>query len=276
MPEKVHPTRDESEEAFISRCMTSLADEYSDRAQRYAVCQRYWDAGPKAADGLRYAACTSDLKAVNTERREVVHAISTATEDRVGDIIEPAGWELDNYRRNPVVLLDHQRTVDHIIGRGTVWTERDGLYARTSFGDHQLGRDAFALVRAGLASAWSVGFRGVDFSPRKTGKTAVGGVHFKRQELYEYSLVAVPMNPDAVTHALKSCGVSQASLRLLAKLDPEPAAPPADAARSGATAEARVLSEGALLALRNALERSERSTRRLILDVSLREVQHGR
>lgn len=37
-----NPHADESEEAFMSRCMRALADEFPDNAQRAAVCLRQW------------------------------------------------------------------------------------------------------------------------------------------------------------------------------------------------------------------------------------------
>ncbi len=38
----------------------------------------------------------------------MTYVLSDATVDRYGDIIEPTGWMLDNFRRNPIALFGHQ------------------------------------------------------------------------------------------------------------------------------------------------------------------------
>lgn len=44
---------------------------------------------------------------------------SMGTEDRVGDVIDPNGWELASYLRNPVFLWAHRRSEPQI-GRAHV------------------------------------------------------------------------------------------------------------------------------------------------------------
>ena len=34
--------------------------------------------------------------------------LSDATPDRHGDVIEPGGWELGNFRKNPIALFNHR------------------------------------------------------------------------------------------------------------------------------------------------------------------------
>lgn len=41
--EFVEPTADEDHDTFIGRCMSELSSEFPDEAQRYAVCESYWD-----------------------------------------------------------------------------------------------------------------------------------------------------------------------------------------------------------------------------------------
>lgn len=152
-----------------------------------------------------------ETKAINEKTREIMHLISTPSEDRAGDVVEPAGADLANYLKNPVVLADHDYSIKSIIGRATSMTvEEDGIFARTQFHDEGLGRDAFNLVKNGMAKAWSIGFRPKEYEAIKDedGKH-VKGFRFSKWELLEYSLVAVPMNPDAVHNAVKR-GIVQA------------------------------------------------------------------
>jgi hypothetical protein len=60
---------------------------------------------------------------------------SDATVDRFDEMIDPAGWQLDNYRRNPVFQNAHQYgDVIFTLGRALVTEVRDGrLFQRIQF-----------------------------------------------------------------------------------------------------------------------------------------------
>ena len=45
--------------------------------------------------------------------------LSDGSVDRMGDVIEPAGWQLDKLKSDPPVLFNHDR--GQVVGR---WTER--------------------------------------------------------------------------------------------------------------------------------------------------------
>ena len=145
---------------------------------------------------------SQEVKAVNNDSREVLHLITNATVDRAGDIVEPKGAEIANFMRNPVVMADHGHSIDKIVGRATAIEVSDkGIMARTQFRDTPLGREAFALAKEGIGG-WSIGFRPISFDPIKDGKGMTKGFTFKQWELLEYSIVAIPCNPDIVTNAI--------------------------------------------------------------------------
>lgn len=187
-----------------------------------------------------------EIKSINAKKRQVTHLISNDSVDRAGDIIDPQGWTLENYKRNPIVLLNHSYDVRDIIGKSVaIDTSKEGLYSTTEFGQHMVGEEAFLLVQAGLAKAWSVGF-----APVK-GHTMVRGAsdeiecpvcmalkpknswatHFTAADLLEYSLVAIPMNQDVVMDAVKA-GLTKAHVPLFFR-NTEPETPSLDA-RHGA------------------------------------------
>lgn len=171
-----------------------------------------------------------EIKAIDVDQRTITHLISTASIDRAGDMVEPLGWDLANFKRNPVVLADHSYTIDRIIGRAeNVEASKEGLTATTRFDDLGLGAQAFRLISEGFLKAFSVGFKpkiahsvraGVNAkcercevardsqvegkSPEEIERVFIRGTHFIEQELLEYSAVAVPMQPDAVLNAIKS------------------------------------------------------------------------
>lgn len=177
-----------------------------------------------------FGAHAYEIKHINATKREITHLVSNARPDRAGDIVEPKGWVLDNYLRNPVVLVDHDYRVEKIIGRAaSVYFDDSGLYATTKFHDKGLGAEAFELVHAGIAKAWSVGFKPTQQEPIKGEKGALLGFRFTQQELLEYSLVAIPMNPDAVNNAIR-CGLSPDNIPILFSAPTDPAVAALDGA----------------------------------------------
>lgn len=142
--------------------------------------------------------------------------------DRMGDIIRQDGWELANYKRNPVILWGHAHGFDSVadepIGRSLeLRVDKGALYGDILFDveDERAAR-IFRKARAGFVQAGSVGFR-----PLKTShvsddaeRTKLGlgrfGVIFDKAELLEFSLCAIPANPNALQQAVKSGAITEA------------------------------------------------------------------
>lgn len=163
---------------------------------------------------IHRAFCTPDIKAVDVKRREITHLISTSSIDRAGDIVEPSGADVANFMKNPVVLANHDYSIENIIGRATsIKIQSDGLTATTQFHDKGLGADAFELVNTGFARAWSIGFRPTEHESMKDDKGSFKGFRFTKWELLEYSLVAIPANPDAVSNAVQRGIVTQSNVK---------------------------------------------------------------
>lgn len=135
-------------------------------------------------------------KSVDETERSIKQYISTTTLDRGKDIMLPKGLDETNYRKNPVVLFNHDR--DLIVGKN-LWLkkESDGVLAKTQFANTPFADDIYILNKEGCLNAWSIGFmpRKWDFDQEK------GITTYTDWELYEYSSVSVPMNQDAVNTA---------------------------------------------------------------------------
>lgn len=124
---------------------------------------------------------------------------SMGTEDRLGDVIDPAGWDLQAYLRNPVFLWAHQRA-DIPIGRSVrTWVEGNLLLAAIEFAPTALAQSVRALYQSGHMRGISVGFRPIEFIQR-TASNGRKAVRFIRQELLEISAAPVPMHPGALAH----------------------------------------------------------------------------
>ena len=136
--------------------------------------------------------------------REIAVIASDATVDRMGDIIEPHGVQLDNYRRNPIVLAQHD--ADSPVGRCiSIGVEGGAVRAKIQFapeGVSELADEYCRLAKTGIISAVSVGFAPLKSEPIRDEKgRSTGGLRFTSWELLELSLVSVPANPAAVVIA---------------------------------------------------------------------------
>jgi len=120
---------------------------------------------------------------------------STSTPDRSGDAISADGWDLDAYRRNPVVLLQHdgepigRATTVAVVGDQLLMTIQllpEGVSEKADF--------VWRLIQEGAMNAVSVGFRPI----AERYNSERGGVDYLEQELLEISIVSVPCNPEAL------------------------------------------------------------------------------
>lgn len=139
-----------------------------------------------------------ETKATPSADGTVSFVASTATEDRMGDTIDQNGWDLRAYRKNPIILFGHNH--DQPVGRAKRVEVRNGsLEIDIEYMPEEVSPFAAMIGRmanAGFLPAVSVGFRPLEYEPRKK-----GGLHFKRQELLEVSSVTVPANGEALAFA---------------------------------------------------------------------------
>ena len=145
-----------------------------------------------------------EIKVIDAKAGRVMAVVSTETRDRDGDIIRQAGWDLDNFMKNPVMLDSHRYgSLEAVIGRWeSMEVKGKKLIGEATYriGKGQLNADiAFDIAREGGA-AFSVGF-----IPDMTQAKEIDGgdvfwptYEFNKQELLEVSQVSVPSNPDAM------------------------------------------------------------------------------
>jgi hypothetical protein len=136
--------------------------------------------------------------------------ISTNTPDRSEDVVEPTGVLLDNYRKNPVVLWDHGfGGINVPIGK---CEDSDGNLAMTVMDEAIEAGCFFAqscweacqifeLIVEKIIRATSIGFRPLEAEPRTKGLDRPG-LWIKLWELFEWSWVIVPDNPQALAKVL--------------------------------------------------------------------------
>jgi len=168
------------------------------------------------SDGRQGIRATVEVKTTVSEgdHPTLEFVASSATLDRYREIIEPAGWRLENYRRNPVVLNSHNYgDIIYTLGKAVITEVRAGaLYQKIEFATavNPLARVAYGLYRGGFLNAVSVGFIPVRW------ENGAPESDFRRkyleQELLEVSAVSIPANPDALQLAVKSGAVGKFDL----------------------------------------------------------------
>ncbi len=124
---------------------------------------------------------------------------STFDLDRDEERIDPEGWELRNYLKNPVILWAHDSTIPAIgIAEDTAVSERV-LGGNIRFNDKDTDPFGWGIgrrVAAGVIRAGSVGFmvNKVEIVEEDDEPTLI----FREQELLEFSICNIPSNPRAL------------------------------------------------------------------------------
>lgn len=143
------------------------------------------------------------LRAVSEDGGEMTFTASSEDADRMGDVISIDGWELANYKRNNVVMFQHDYSLAPL-GTAKVWVDKDAkqLLNTVRFDEED---DFAAFIKGkysrGIMKAESVGFRPLEFEEIES-KGMFGSFKFTKQELLEISLVSIPANPKALRKAM--------------------------------------------------------------------------
>lgn len=171
-------------------------------------------AGDVAEDiGLRKG-FVAEVKVESDTRRELSFTVSTSSIDRAGDTIAVDGWQLDAYRKNPVVLWAHDYTGAPIAKSNHIGPEGTKLRSVAEFVPASISRFAdsvYQLYKLGFMSATSIGMIPLKWAFTED-KERKFGIDFTRQELLEYSAVPVPANAEALIEA-RSMGIDTEPLR---------------------------------------------------------------
>lgn len=129
---------------------------------------------------------------IDEEKRIVDGVIgSTGLIDRQGESINPEGWSLDNFKKNPIILFGHDYYSLPIGKALKVWVEEGKLMFTIKFSSKPFAQDVFDLIKEGMLNAVSVGFIPLKWDEK-------GDYTFAEQELLELSVVPVPANPEAL------------------------------------------------------------------------------
>jgi HK97 family phage major capsid protein/HK97 family phage prohead protease len=152
------------------------------------------------------------IKTIDAERRYIAGVATTPTPDRQGDVIDPTGITY----RNPVpLLMGHDKLKP--VGNATFAAPTpDGMAFEATLPfvpEPGVVRDrvdeAWHSIKHGLMRGVSIGYRALG---KSIDQLRGGGLHFRKTEVCELSLVTVPANMDATITVIKSLAASGPAL----------------------------------------------------------------
>lgn len=187
--------------------------------------RKFGDQPDVARAALLRQTVTAEVRVLKDEatpdggERLLEFTVSTDSLDRQGDTIALDGWELANFRRNPVVQWAHDYSLPPVAQAVEVAVRDDALkstaqFLPEDFADHEHVRLADMLWKMYSAvppfmRATSVGFNPLEWvypydealDANEETDRGFFDIDFLRQELLEYSLVPVPANAEALMGA---------------------------------------------------------------------------
>jgi len=208
------PDDGESENDYLDRCINELmggdeSDE-ADEADAEEVCSQAWDEYERNSLRNKPGVTLFRTHAETVDGMNFV--LSDETPDRLGEVLSAKGWDLANFKRNPIALFSHR--ADFPIGRWKNLRVEDGRLKGSlemaPAGTSDRIDEVRKLVEAGILKAVSVGFKShkKEVMDEKS-DPYFGPFRYLSQELVECSLVSVPANPNALAIA-KSLNISPA------------------------------------------------------------------
>lgn len=160
------------------------------------------------------------LSDANKENRQAEFVISTEAVDSYGTVFRAEGWDLKRYMANPIVCFQHRSSSDNpdmILGTSEVRIENNQLIATVTFesaADNALAEKVWRKVQNGTLRMASVG---ANPTRGHWGEKAAGEdpevLYFDSAELYEWSIVSMGSNPDALKRNQESMEAIRASIQ---------------------------------------------------------------
>lgn len=155
-----------------------------------------------------------NLGTFDDEARSFMAIASSPCVDRQGDVVEQAGWDLTNFKNNPVIPWAHDYSQPPVARAVEIGVQDGVLQMKVQFppeGLYPFADTIWNLYRNQFLFAFSVGF--IPEEPAEGWNWE--GNTFAKSELLEVSAVVVPANPQALALAAKQGVIDTAQTKLL-------------------------------------------------------------
>lgn len=140
-----------------------------------------------------------EKKEINDEERSIVAWGSRPVLDRdMEKIAADAKWELDNFKKNPVLCISHDYS-KLPVGK-VLWTKvtSEGLRFKAQFAKTPTGEELWTLYKDGIMNAFSIGFLPLKYTEPDMVKSGEPRRIYEHLELLEISCVSIPSCPAAI------------------------------------------------------------------------------
>src|SRR5689334_16338680 len=118
-------------------------------------------------EGIVTRLAVADPEVAADDTRKIRFCFSDATIDRAGDSIDPKGWELDEFKANPVALWAHQSFLPPIGRASDVGLSNNKLMGTIEFMTAEisaLADSVYRMFKGGWMKAVSVGFIPIEWT----------------------------------------------------------------------------------------------------------------
>lgn len=165
---------------------------------------------------------TAEARAVNREERTIDVVASTFALDSYNTRIDPNGWDLEQFRRNPVITWAHDdrgytASGGRPIAKGENVRVEDGkLKMRLRFpeeGKFRFADEVFNLMADGFLNAVSVGFDPIEWRDEQSEEDGHVRI-FTKQRLMELAVVTIPSNSEALAERAKRMNADPDEVRV--------------------------------------------------------------
>ncbi len=206
MPE---PQSDETRDDFIKRCIPIVIEDGTadDGDQAFAICTNLWERHMKddktiTAGKIREFSTPiqiMEFKSEGDEWRVDGYASTFGNLDDGGDIVNVGAFDRTlKERPYPAFLKSHD--LDSILGKPKVLKpDSKGLFGQFKISKTTLGADTRQLVLDGVLDSFSIGYSAAGYEMVENNKYRL----LKDIDLYEISLVSIPMNREALVTGVK-------------------------------------------------------------------------
>jgi HK97 family phage prohead protease len=162
------------------------------------------------------------LRGVNADRRTVDIVASDFSLDSYGTRIDPAGWDLEQFKHNAVICLQHDSYSGLPVATAipeSIRIENGKLLMTVQFppaGTSDDADEAFGLIAAGILRGVSVGFDPSEWED-KTEQLPDGSQItvriYRKQRLMEVSFVTIPSNDNGLVVRARELNADPETIR---------------------------------------------------------------